>query len=74
MDLDGFSVIHSRRKENRDWEQSGVGLFVKDYFFSVCVCVLSLNTKLGKQRFVFIGTPEKVPKSVLLCLQPCRLK
>lgn len=45
---------------------------MEDVFF-VCVCVLFLNTRLGKQRFVFIGTPAKVPKSIL-CPQPCRLK
>lgn len=44
------------------------------FFFFFNMCVLFLNTKVGKQRFVFVGTPAKFPESRQLCPQQCRLK
>ena len=47
--FDGFSVIHDKKKENRDWGWR-IGLYVNVWGFFACV--LFLNRKLDKQRFV----------------------
>lgn len=58
MDLDGFNIIQSGRKENTDWEQSGAGGFMKDFF---CVCVLFLSTHLVNKDLCSLALQQKYP-------------
>lgn len=53
MGFDGFSVIHGRKKENRDWGQRRTEVYAKGFFF-VCVFFFSVPNLISRRLCLLV--------------------